>query len=51
MENALILLPELSFRLLTKFAIDTLPTCGTPEEALAYYKVEGCNLTKAFLKL
>ncbi len=42
--NALMSSPELSSRLLTKFAIDELPACGNPEEALAFHKVDGRSL-------
>jgi transketolase len=44
--NALMASPELNSRFLTKFAIDTIPACGTPEEALAYHKVDGRSLAE-----
>ena len=42
--NALMSSPELRPRLLSKFAVDALPACGTPEEALTYHKLDGRSL-------
>jgi transketolase len=44
--NALMSSPQLNARVLTKFAIDTIPACGTPDEALAYHKVDGLSLAE-----
>ena len=44
--NGLMASTELRSRLLTKFAIDSLPACGTPEEALSYHKVDGRSLAE-----
>jgi transketolase len=44
--NALMSSPDLNARVLTKFAIDTIPACGTPDEALAYHKVDGLSLAE-----
>jgi len=44
--NALMSSPQLNTRVLTKFAIDTIPACGTPDEALAYHKVDGLSLAE-----
>jgi transketolase len=44
--NGLMASTELRSRLLTKFAIDSLPACGTPEEALGYHKVDGQSLAE-----
>lgn len=47
--NALMSSPELNTRVLTKFAIDTIPACGTPEEALAYHQVDGRSLAERII--
>jgi transketolase len=44
--NALMSSSGINDRLLTKFAIDEIPACGTPEEALAYHKVDGRSLAE-----
>ncbi len=44
--NGLMSSPALKSHLLTKFAIDEIPACGTPDEALAYHKVDGRSLAK-----
>jgi transketolase len=44
--NGLMSSPALRSQLLTKFAIDEIPVCGTPEEALAYHKVDGRSLAR-----
>jgi transketolase len=44
--NGLMASTELRSRLLIKFAIDSLPACGTPEEALGYHKVDGRSLAE-----
>ncbi len=44
--NALMSSPELRARRLTKFAIDEYPACGTPQEALAYHKLDGSSLAE-----
>jgi transketolase len=44
--NALMASPGLRARRLTKFAIDEFPACGTPQEVLAYHKLDGRNLAE-----
>ena len=44
--NALMSSPELRARRLTKFAVDEYPACGTPQEALAYHKLDGRSLAE-----
>jgi transketolase len=44
--NSLMSSEELRSRHLTKFAIDTYPACGTPQETLAYHKLDGRSLAE-----
>ena len=44
--NRLMSSPVLRSHELTKFAIDEIPACGTPDEALAYHKVDGRSLAE-----
>jgi transketolase len=47
--NGLMSSPVLRSHELTKFAIDEIPACGTPDEALAYHKVDGRSLADRVL--
>jgi len=49
--NGLMSSPVLRSHELTKFAIDEIPACGTPEEALAYHKVDGRSLADRVLAI
>jgi transketolase len=44
--NAFMSSPELRTRRLTKFAVDEFPACGTPQETLAYHKLDGPSLAQ-----
>ncbi len=44
--NGLMSSPGLRARRLTKFAIDEFPACGTPQETLAYHKLDGRSLAE-----
>ncbi len=44
--NALMASSELRARRLIKFAIDEYPACGTPQETLAYHKLDGRSLAE-----
>ena len=44
--NALMSSPKLGDLHLTKFAVDEYPACGTPQEALAYHKLDGSSLAE-----
>ena len=44
--NGLMSSSALKSQFLTKFAIDEIPACGTPEEALSYHKVDGRSLAE-----
>ena len=44
--NAMMSSPELRSRRLIKFAIDEYPACGTPQETLAYHKLDGRSLAE-----
>ena len=44
--NALMSSPGLRSRRLTKFAINAFPACGTPQETLAYHKLDGRSLAE-----
>ena len=47
--NALMSSPALSSRRLVKFAVDEIPACGTPEEALSYHGLDGQSLAERIL--
>ena len=44
--NAFMSSPELRTRRLAKFAVDEFPACGTPQETLAYHKLDGPSLAE-----